>query len=113
MGVQSLEIPTSMKKIYKTVWEIKQKNIIDMAVDRGAYVDQSQSLNIHLSEPSFKRLSSCHFYTWKKGLKTGMYYLRSCAASEAIKFTIDQSSLQQTKNRHIMKTHTCKIQSSN
>jgi ribonucleoside-diphosphate reductase alpha subunit len=87
------EIPQNIKDIYKTVWEISQKSIIDMSADRGAYICQSQSLNIHLTDPNFGKLTSMHFYAWKKGLKTGMYYLRSTAAADAIKFTLDKSAL--------------------
>jgi ribonucleoside-diphosphate reductase alpha chain len=90
-SVQSIpEIPQNIKDIYRTVWEISQKSIIDMSADRGAYICQSQSLNIHLTNPNFGKLTSMHFYAWKKGLKTGMYYLRSTAAADAIKFTIDK-----------------------
>lgn len=88
------EIPDHLKAIYKTVWEIKQRTIVDMAVDRGCYVDQSQSLNIHIEQPNFGKLTSLHFHTWSKGLKTGMYYLRSRAAADAIKFTVDTSTLK-------------------
>jgi ribonucleoside-diphosphate reductase alpha chain len=94
-SVQNIdEIPDNIKEIYKTVWEIKQKTIIDMAADRGAFIDQSQSLNLFIQSANFAKLSSAHFYAWKKGLKTGMYYLRTKAATDAIKFTIDQSALQ-------------------
>lgn len=97
-SVQNIEeIPAEMKEIYKTVWEIKQRNIIDMAADRGAFVCQSQSLNLFVEQPNFAKLSSMHFYTWKKGLKTGMYYLRTKAAADAIKFTIDASVLDQAR----------------
>jgi ribonucleoside-diphosphate reductase alpha chain len=89
-------IPQDIKDLYKTVWEISQKTIIDMAADRGAYICQSQSLNIHLQEPNFGKLTSMHFYAWKKGLKTGMYYLRTKAATDAIKFTVDKTQLEQT-----------------
>jgi ribonucleoside-diphosphate reductase alpha chain len=89
------EIPQNIKDIYKTVWEISQKSIIDMSADRGAYICQSQSLNIHLTNPNFGKLTSMHFYAWKKGLKTGMYYLRSTAAADAIKFTLDKSAMGQ------------------
>ncbi len=89
------EIPQHIKDIYKTVWEISQKSIIDMSADRGAYICQSQSLNIHLTDPNFGKLTSMHFYAWKKGLKTGMYYLRSTAAADAIKFTLDKSAINQ------------------
>ncbi len=91
------EIPDNLKELYKTVWEISQKTIIDMAADRGAYIDQSQSLNIFIQDPNFGKLTSMHFYGWKKGLKTGMYYLRTKAATDAIKFTVDKSKLSQPK----------------
>ncbi len=95
-SVQSIpEIPQNIKDIYKTVWEISQKAIIDMSADRGAFICQSQSLNIHLTDPNFGKLTSMHFYAWKKGLKTGMYYLRSTAAADAIKFTVDKAQMQQ------------------
>jgi len=79
--------------LYKTVWEISQKVVIDMAADRGAFIDQSQSLNIHIAEPNHAKLTSMHFYGWKRGLKTGMYYLRTRPAVDAIKFTVDQARL--------------------
>jgi len=84
------EIPQDIKDLYKTVWEIKMRNIIDMAADRGAYICQSQSLNLFISAPNASKLTSMHFYAWKKGLKTGMYYLRTQAASQAVKFTVEQ-----------------------
>ncbi|MFT4860445.1 MAG: ribonucleoside-diphosphate reductase alpha chain [Algoriphagus sp.] len=96
-SVQSVpEIPQHIKDLYKTVWEISQKVIIDMSADRGAYICQSQSMNIFMQDPNFGKLTSMHFYAWKKGLKTGMYYLRSQAASAAIKFTLDKSQLEQS-----------------
>ena len=85
------EIPAEIKEIYKTVWEISQKVVIDMAADRGAYICQSQSMNLFLENPNFSKLSSMHFYAWNKGLKTGMYYLRSKAAVDPIKFTVEQN----------------------
>ncbi|KAM3359847.1 ribonucleoside-diphosphate reductase large subunit [Capsicum galapagoense] len=88
------EIPDELKVIYKTVWEIKQRTLVDMAVDRGCYIDQSQSLNIHMDQPNFGKLTSLHFHAWSRGLKTGMYYLRSRAAADAIKFTVDTSMLK-------------------
>lgn len=95
-SVQAIpEIPQNIKDIYRTVWEISQKSIIDMSADRGAYICQSQSLNIHITNPNFGKLTSMHFHAWKKGLKTGMYYLRSTAAADAIKFTIDKGAMQQ------------------
>ncbi|MFN8155669.1 MAG: ribonucleoside-diphosphate reductase subunit alpha [Bacteroidia bacterium] len=84
------EIPADIKELYKTVWEIKQRTIIDMAADRGAYICQSQSLNLFIAEPNFAKLTSMHFYAWEKGLKTGMYYLRTKPAATAIKFTVDK-----------------------
>jgi ribonucleoside-diphosphate reductase alpha chain len=83
------EIPDTIKALYKTVWEIKMRSIIDMAADRGAYVCQSQSLNLFINAPNASKLTSMHFYAWKKGLKTGMYYLRTQAASQAVKFTVE------------------------
>ncbi|MBD1392437.1 ribonucleoside-diphosphate reductase subunit alpha [Mucilaginibacter glaciei] len=83
------EIPAEIKELYKTVWEIKMRNIIDMAADRGAYICQSQSLNLFINAPNASKLTSMHFYAWKKGLKTGMYYLRTQAASQAVKFTVE------------------------
>jgi ribonucleoside-diphosphate reductase alpha chain len=90
-SVQNIaEIPEEIKELYKTVWEIKQRTIIDMAADRGAYICQSQSLNLFIAEPNFAKLTSMHFYAWEKGLKTGMYYLRTKPAANAIKFTVDK-----------------------
>jgi ribonucleoside-diphosphate reductase alpha chain len=89
------EIPEDLKLLYRTVWEISQKSIIEMAADRGAYICQSQSLNIHMPEANFGKLTSMHFYAWKQGLKTGMYYLRTRAAADAIKFTVDKEALNQ------------------
>ncbi len=84
-----VEIPQDIKDLYKTVWEIKQRTLIDMAADRGAFICQSQSLNLFLQDVDFSKLTSMHFYGWKKGLKTGMYYLRTKAAADAIKFTVE------------------------
>lgn len=89
------EIPENIKELYKTVWEIKQKAVIDMAADRGAYICQSQSLNLFIENPNFAKLTSMHFYAWKRGLKTGMYYLRTKAAADAIKFTVEKQAEQQ------------------
>jgi ribonucleoside-diphosphate reductase subunit M1 len=86
-------IPDDLKSIYKTVWEISQKVIIDMAADRGAFIDQSQSMNIHLAAPNYGVMSSMHFYGWEKGLKTGMYYLRTKPAANPIQFTVDKTKL--------------------
>merc|ERR1712029_174704 len=88
------EIPEDIKNLYKTVWEISQKTVLKMAADRGAFIDQSQSLNVHIAEPNFAKLSSMHFYGWQAGLKTGMYYLRTKAAAAAIQFTVDKTKLK-------------------
>ncbi len=95
------EIPQDIKDLYRTVWEISQRSIIDMAADRGAYICQSQSLNIHISDPNFGKLTSMHFYAWKKGLKTGMYYLRTRAAADAIKFTVKKEEKVQPTEQEV------------
>jgi ribonucleoside-diphosphate reductase alpha subunit len=87
------EIPLELRNLYKTVWEIKQRVLIDMAADRGAFIDQSQSLNLFLASPSYSTMTSMHMYGWKKGLKTGMYYLRTKPAVNAIQFTVDSGKL--------------------
>ncbi|KAK7788298.1 hypothetical protein R5R35_012598 [Gryllus longicercus] len=93
-SIQAVEgIPQHLKDLYKTVWEIPQKIIINMAAARGAFIDQSQSLNIHIAEPNYGKLTSMHFYAWKQGLKTGMYYLRTKPAAQAIQFTVDKTKL--------------------
>jgi ribonucleoside-diphosphate reductase alpha chain len=89
------EIPANLKELYKTVWEIKQRNLIDMAADRGAFICQSQSLNLFVDNPTSSKLTSMHFYGWKKGLKTGMYYLRSQAATQAVQFTIEKQGSEE------------------
>ena len=94
-SVQNIdEIPQNLKDLYKTVWEIKQRIIIDMAADRAPYICQSQSMNIHM-ESDRSKMSSCHFYAWKKGLKTGMYYFRTKAKAEAIQFTIENEKKEE------------------
>ena len=87
------EIPEHIKKVYKTAWELSQKVLIDQAADRGKYVCQSQSLNLFVPRPNLKILSSMHFYSWNKGLKTGIYYLRTKPAANAIQFTIDTNAV--------------------
>ena len=94
------EIPDELKALYKTVWEISQKVIIDLSADRGAFICQSQSLNLFVESPNFGKLSSMHFYAWQKGLKTGMYYLRSKAAVDPIKFTVDQKAQKKVMAGH-------------
>merc|ERR1719178_194242 len=93
-SVQLLDLPLDIKELYKTVWEIKQRFVLDMAADRGAYIDQSQSLNIHMIDATTAKLSSMHFHGWQLGLKTGMYYLRTKAAADAIKFTVDVDKMK-------------------
>jgi ribonucleoside-diphosphate reductase alpha subunit len=93
-SVQNIdEIPKNLRDVYKTVWEIPQRIILDMAADRSPYICQSQSLNIHIADPTTSKLTSMHFYAWKKGLKTGMYYLRTRPKAEAIQFTVDQEAI--------------------
>jgi ribonucleoside-diphosphate reductase alpha chain len=89
------EIPAEIKALYKTVWEIKQRHLIDMAADRGAFICQSQSLNLFVDNPTVAKLTSMHFYAWKVGLKTGMYYLRTQAASQAVQFTVEKQGSRQ------------------
>jgi len=92
-SIQDIDgIPANIKELYKTVWEMSMRDIIDMSAERGVFIDQSQSLNLFMENPNAGKLTSMHFYAWKKGLKTGMYYLRSKAASSAIKFTISKNS---------------------
>ena len=101
-SVQNVKaIPEDLKSLYKTVWEIKQRCIIDMAADRGAFIDQSQSLNIHMAEANIGKLTSMHFYSWKRGLKTGMYYLRTRPKANAIQFTVDQDALQKSRDQPV------------
>merc|ERR1711920_680717 len=96
------EIPTELKQVYKTVWEYSQKDLIMMAADRGAYIDQSQSFNVHMANCTSGKLTSMHFFGWKAGLKTGMYYLRTKAAVDAIKFTVDAEKLEGAAKKQMM-----------
>uniref|UniRef100_A0A3Q3X375 Ribonucleoside-diphosphate reductase large subunit n=1 Tax=Mola mola TaxID=94237 RepID=A0A3Q3X375_MOLML len=96
-SIQNIDgIPDDLKQLYKTVWEISQKTVIKMAADRGAFIDQSQSMNIHIAEPNYGKLTSMHFYGWKQGLKTGMYYLRTKPAANPIQFTLNKEKLKET-----------------
>merc|ERR1712194_217616 len=97
-SVQHLDLPADVKQLYKTVWEIKQRTVLDMAADRGSYIDQSQSLNIHMTNATTAKLSSMHFHGWQLGLKTGMYYLRTKAATDAIKFTVDVEKVRRASS---------------
>ncbi|MEQ2280897.1 Ribonucleoside-diphosphate reductase large subunit [Ameca splendens] len=92
------EIPDDLKQLYKTVWEISQKTVLKMAADRGTFIDQSQSLNIHIAEPNYGKLTSMHFYGWKLGLKTGMYYLRTKPAANPIQFTLNKEKLKESQS---------------
>ncbi len=93
------EIPAHIRELYKTAWEIKQKSIVDMAADRGAFICQSQSMNVFMQDANFGKLTSMHFYAWEKGLKTGMYYLRTKSAADAIKFTVDAEMMRDKKEK--------------
>merc|ERR1712190_182114 len=97
-SVQQLGLPADLKELYKTVWEVKQRTVLDMAADRGAYIDQSQSLNIHMVDATQAKLSSMHFHGWQLGLKTGMYYLRTKAAADAIKFTVEVDKVRRASS---------------
>jgi len=100
-SVQHLDLPSDIKELYKTVWEIKQRIVLDMAADRGAYIDQSQSLNIHMTDASTAKLSSMHFHGWQLGLKTGIYYLRTKAAVDAIKFTVEVDKVRRASQASV------------
>jgi len=100
-SVQHLDLPGDIKELYKTVWEIKQRIVLDMAADRGAYIDQSQSLNIHMTDATTAKLSSMHFHGWQLGLKTGMYYLRTKAAADAIKFTVEVDKVRRASSANL------------
>ena len=98
-SIQSIDgIPEDIKALYKTTWEISQKVIIQLAADRGAFIDQSQSLNIHMIDANPAKVTSMHFFGWRLGLKTGMYYLRTKAAADAIQFTLEQKAKDETVN---------------
>ncbi|GAB4333019.1 MAG: ribonucleoside-diphosphate reductase subunit alpha [Flammeovirgaceae bacterium] len=104
-SVQNIaRIPQHIKDLYKTCWELSQKTLIDMAADRGAFICQSQSLNVFMKDVNFGKLTSMHFYAWKRGLKTGMYYLRTKGAAEAIKFTVDTEKLKTEANQKVTQT---------
>ena len=104
-SVQNIaEIPKELRDLYKTVWEISQKKLIDMAIDRAAYICQSQSFNVHMGDATFAKLTSMHFYSWKKGAKTGLYYLRTKPKAQAIQFTVDQAALAQRVRENARKT---------
>lgn len=108
------EIPEDLRELYKTVWEIKQKTVIDMAADRGAFICQSQSMNLFIEDPDFKKLTSMHFYSWQKGLKTGIYYLRSKPKAQAQKFTIDPNlnkfaNLKKEKEKIVCTDEVCTV----
>jgi ribonucleotide reductase alpha subunit len=89
-----LEIPQEIRELYKIVWEIKQKNVIDQSADRTPYVCHTQSLNLYIEDPDYTKLTNMHFYSWSKGLKTGLYYLRTRAKTKALAYTIDPETLK-------------------
>lgn len=99
-SVQNIDkIPDALKKLYKTVWEIPQKQLLNLAVARGPYICQSQSLNLYMPNPEHKKMTAMHFYGWEKGLKTGQYYLRSRPARDAIKFTVNMEALLEAADK--------------
>ena len=111
-SVQNIaSVPKDLKDLYKTVWEIKQKTILDMAAERGVYICQSQSLNIHLSSPTTSQLTSMHFHAWKLGLKTGLYYLRTRPKADAIQFTVEQNMPTKTATSNDQEEKNGKINS--
>lgn len=102
-SIQGLsELDDDFKALYRTIWEIPQRALLEMAADRAPYIDQSQSLNVFMSDPNAKKITSMHFFAWKKGLKTGMYYLRSRPAVDAIKFTVDQQALVESLKKQAL-----------
>ena len=102
-SVQGLaELDDDFKALYRTIWEIPQRALLEMAADRAPFIDQSQSLNVFMSDPNAKKMTSMHFFAWKKGLKTGMYYLRSRPAVDAIKFTVDQQALVESLKKQAL-----------
>ncbi|MGY8915854.1 MAG: ribonucleoside-diphosphate reductase subunit alpha, partial [Flavobacteriales bacterium] len=104
-SVQDIDgIPEDIKELYKTVWELSMKDIIDMSRHRGYFIDQSQSLNLFMENANYAKLTSMHFYAWKSGLKTGMYYLRTKAAVDAIKFTLDNSKKQEVPTAEVVES---------
>ena len=109
-SVQGIDqIPDAIQALYKTSWEIKQKVLIDMAVARGAFICQSQSLNLFVADPNYAKLTSMHFYTWKQGLKTGLYYLRTRAPVMAQKFTVDpelQKAAEKSEHERVQRKNT-------
>lgn len=110
-SIQNIEeIPEELKKLYKTVWEIKQRSIIDLAKARHPYIDQGMSMNVHMEEPNFGKLSSMHFYAWKAGLKTGMYYLRTRAAVNAVQFTVNNKTTEKPQEEDNREAMICSIE---
>jgi ribonucleoside-diphosphate reductase subunit M1 len=102
-SIQGLsELTPEFKKLYRTIWEIPQKALLEMAADRAPFIDQSQSLNVFMSDPTSSKMTSMHFFAWKQGLKTGMYYLRSRPAVDAIKFTVDQQALVESLKKQAL-----------
>jgi ribonucleoside-diphosphate reductase alpha chain len=98
-SIQKMDLPQKIKDKYKTAYEIKQSKIIKQSIDRGQYIDQTQSLNLFIDTPDFTKLNSCHFYGWKNGLKTGLYYLRSKPAVDPMKFNLDPEFINKIENK--------------
>ncbi|EJG01327.1 ribonucleoside-diphosphate reductase subunit alpha [Flavobacterium sp. F52] len=110
-SVQNINIiPQDLKDLYKTVWEMSMKDIIDMSRQRGYFIDQSQSLNLFMQDANYSKLTSMHFYAWQSGLKTGMYYLRTKAAVDAIKFTLNNDKKQETAPSLVQKTESISVE---
>jgi ribonucleoside-diphosphate reductase subunit M1 len=103
------EIPDDLKKLYKTVWEIPQRVLIDMSRDRGIFTDHTQSLNLYVTAPSIAKISSMHFYSWKQGLKTGCYYLRTRSITSAIQFTVSKENIVKKDTQKEMSDLYCSI----
>ena len=109
-SIQHIEaIPGDIKELYRTVWELSMKDIIDMSRHRGYFIDQSQSLNLFMEGATMAKLTSMHFYAWKSGLKTGMYYLRTKSAVDAIKFTIDNKAVEEDNDPTTVEAATTKV----
>ena len=110
-SVQNIDkIPQELKDLYKTVWEMSMKDIIDMSRQRGYFIDQSQSLNLFMQDANYSKLTSMHFYAWQSGLKTGMYYLRTKAAVDAIKFTLNNDKKEQTAPSLVQETESISVE---
>jgi ribonucleotide reductase alpha subunit len=104
------EIPKDIQLLYRTVWELKMRDLVDMSADRGAFIDQTQSFNAFMEVPTKEKLTSFHFYGWKKGLKTGMYYLRTRPAVNAIQFTVDKKAINDEPKKEEVEEFACTME---